>query len=212
MLASAWQYIVEHPDRFGAALWWHISLSVAALLIATAIAIPLGIWLARRARVALFAINAANVGRTLPSLAVLALMMPLLGTGFTPALFALTLLALPPILINTYAAVRQVDPDVIDAARGMGMTQREITRGIVVPLAVPVIAAGVRIAAIQVISGAVLAAYIGGGGLGDFITAGIAMMQISLLLVGAIPATLLAIGTDLLFGRVQRALTPRGVG
>ena len=144
--------------------------------------------------------------------AVLALMMPLLGTGFTPSLFALTLLALPPILINTYAAVRQVDADVIDAARGMGMTQREITRRIIVPLAVPVIAAGVRIAAIQVISGAVLAAYIGGGGLGDFITAGIAMMQLSLLLVGAIPATLLAIGTDFVFGRLQRALTPRGIG
>ena len=212
MLASAWQYIVEHPDRFGAALWRHISLSAVALAIAAAIAIPLGIWLARKARYALVAINAANIGRTLPSLAVLALMMPLLGTGFAPALFALTLLALPPILINTYAAVRQVDADVIDAARGMGMTQREITRRIVVPLAVPVIAAGVRIAAIQVISGAVLAAYIGGGGLGDFITAGIAMMQISLLLVGAIPATLLAIGTDFAFGRLQRALTPRGLG
>ena len=212
MLASAWQYIVEHPDRFGAALWRHISLSAVALAIAAAIAIPLGIWLARKPRYALVAINAANVGRTLPSLAVLALMMPLLGTGFAPALVALTLLALPPILINTYAAVGQVDADVIDAARGMGMTQREITRRIVVPLAVPVIAAGVRIAAIQVISGAVLAAYIGGGGLGDFITAGIAMMQISLLLVGAIPATLLAIGTDFAFGRLQRALTPRGLG
>jgi osmoprotectant transport system permease protein len=94
----------------------------------------------------------------------------------------------------------------------MGMTQREITRRVIVPLAVPVIAAGVRIAAIQVISGAVLAAYIGGGGLGDFITAGIAMMQVSLLLVGAIPATLLAIGTDFLFGRLQRALTPQGLG
>ena len=212
MLASAWQYILEHPDRFGAALWRHVSLSAAALTIAAAIAIPLGIWLARRAHYALFVINAANVGRTLPSLAVLALMMPLLGTGFTPSLFALTLLALPPILINTYAAVRQVDADVIDAARGMGMTQREITRRIIVPLALPVIAAGVRIAAIQVISGAVLAAYVGGGGLGDFITAGIAMMQLSLLLVGAIPATLLAIGTDFLFGRLQRALTPRGLG
>jgi len=212
MLVSAWRYIVEHPDRFGAALWRHVSLSAAALLIAAMVAIPLGIWLAHRRRYALVAINAANVGRTLPSLAVLALMMPLLGTGFVPALFALTLLGLPPILINTYAAVRQVDADVIDAARGMGMQQREITRRIVVPLAVPVIAAGVRIAAIQVISGAVLAAYIGGGGLGDFITAGIAMMQVSLLLVGAIPATLLAIGTDFVFGRLQRVLTPRGLG
>jgi osmoprotectant transport system permease protein len=211
MLAEAWRYILEHPDRFADALWRHVSLSVAALVLAAAVAIPVGLWVARRARWALVAINAANIGRTLPSLAVLALTMPLLGTGFAPSLFALTLLALPPILINTCAAVRQVDADVIDAARGMGMTPREITRRIVVPLALPVTFAGLRIAAIQVISGAVLAAYIGGGGLGDFITAGIAMMQVSLLLVGAIPATLLAIGTDLVMGRLQRALTPRGL-
>ncbi len=211
MLVDAWRYILLHPDRFGDAMLRHVTLSAAALAIAAAIAIPLGIWLARQARLALVVINAANIGRTLPSLAVLALMMPLLGTGFAPSLFALTLLALPPILINTHAAVCQVDADVIDAARGMGMTPGEITRRVVVPLAVPVIAAGVRIAAIQVISGAVLAAYIGGGGLGDFITSGIAMMQLSLLLVGAVPATLLAIGTDFLFGRLQKSLTPQGL-
>ena len=161
-------------------------------------------------RAAQFAIAGANIGRTLPSLAVLALVMPLLGTGFAPSLFALTLLALPPILINTYTAVRQVDPDVVDAARGMGMTRGEIVRKVELPLALPVIFAGIRTAAVQVISGAVLAAYIGGGGLGDFITAGIAMMALPQLLVGAIPATLLAIGTDRLFGALQRALTPRG--
>jgi len=211
VLIDAWRYILAHPDRFGDALWRHVTLSAAALAIAATIAIPLGIWLAGQARLALVVINATNLGRTLPSLAVLALTMPFLGTGFVPSLFALTLLALPPILINTYTAIRQVDPDVIDAARGMGMTQREITRRVVVPLAVPVIAAGVRIASIQVISGAVLAAYIGGGGLGDFITAGIAMMQLPLLLVGAVPATLLAIGADFLMGRVQRSLRPRGI-
>ena len=211
MLIDAWRYILAHPDRFGDALWRHVTLSAAALAIAATIAIPLGIWLAGQARLALVVINATNLGRTLPSLAVLALTMPFLGTGFVPSLFALTLLALPPILINTYTAIRQVDPDVIDAARGMGMTQREITRRVVVPLAVPVIATGVRIASIQVISGAVLAAYIGGGGLGDFITAGIAMMQLPLLLVGAVPATLLAIGADFLMGRVQRSLRPRGI-
>jgi osmoprotectant transport system permease protein len=211
MLRDAWSYIVAHPDRFADALGRHVALSASALLLAALIAIPAGIALKGRPRYALFAINAANVGRTLPSLAVLALVMPMLGTGFAPALFALTLLATPPILINTYAAVSQVDPDVIDAARGMGMRSRAITRRIVVPLALPIIAAGVRIAAIQVISGAVLAAYIGGGGLGDFITAGIAMMQLPLLIVGAVPATLLAIGTDLAFGRLQKALTPRGL-
>ncbi len=211
LLVEAWQYIVAHPERFLAALLTHVELSAAALAIAIAIAVPLGVALAGAHRAAQLAIAAANIGRTLPSLAVLALVMPVLGTGFAPSLFALTLLALPPILINTHTAVRQVDPDVVDAARGMGMTRGEIVRRVELPLALPVIFAGIRIAAVQVISGAVLAAYIGGGGLGDFITAGIAMMALPLLVVGAVPATLLAIGTDRLFGALQRALTPAGL-
>jgi len=211
MFADAWTYLVLHPRQFGVALWTHIGLSVSALTIAAAIAVPIGIWLAQTQRAALLAINTANIGRTLPSLAVLALMMPILGTGFAPALFALTLLALPPILLNTYTAIRQVDPDTIDAARGMGMTAIEIVRKVKLPIAIPIIFAGIRTAAIQVISGAVLAAYIGGGGLGDFITAGIAMMAVPQLLVGAVPATLLALGADALFASVQRAITPKGL-
>ncbi|MEO7761126.1 MAG: ABC transporter permease [Casimicrobiaceae bacterium] len=211
LLAEAWTFILEHPARFSQALFTHVTLSLAALLTAAAIAIPLGVWLADQKRGALLAINLANIGRTLPSLAVLALVMPILGTGFAPSWFALTLLALPPILINTYTAVREVDVDVIDAARGMGMDAGQIIGKIKLPLALPVLFAGVRTAAVQVVSGAVLAAYIGGGGLGDFITAGIAMMAVPQLLVGAIPATLLALGTDLLCGRIQRWLTPRGI-
>jgi len=211
LLLEAWTFILEHPARFGQALLTHISLSAAALLTAALIAIPLGIALSDRARGALLAVNAANIGRTLPSLAVLALVMPILGTGFAPSWFALTLLALPPILINTLIAFRDVDVDVVDAARGMGMDGGEIIRKIKLPLAVPVLFAGVRTAAVQVVSGAVLAAYIGGGGLGDFITAGIAMMAVPQLLVGAIPATLLSLGTDFLFGRIQRWLTPQGL-
>jgi osmoprotectant transport system permease protein len=211
MLAETWTYLADHPRQFGAALWTHVTLSAAALAIAVVIAVPLGIWVAETRRAALVAINAANIGRTLPSLAVLALMMPILGTGFAPALFALTLLALPPILLNTCTAIRQVDADIVDAARGMGMTAMDLIRKVKLPIAMPVIFAGIRTAAIQVISGAVLAAYIGGGGLGDFITAGIAMMAVPQLLVGAIPATLLALGTDLLFGRLQRSMTPKGL-
>src|SRR5438046_2721371 len=128
MLDDAWRYIATHPTQFVTALGVHVALSACALAIAALIAIPLGIVAARRAGFALAAINAANIGRTLPSLAVLALVMPILGTGFAPSLFALTLLALPPILINTYAAIRQVDPDIVDAARGMGMTALEIVR------------------------------------------------------------------------------------
>lgn len=211
MLEQAWQFLVSHPAQFAAALGVHVALSAAALAIAAGIAIPTGIYAAHRPRAAFAAINVANVGRTLPSLAVLALVMPLLGTGFLPSLFALSLLALPPIMLNTLVGIRGIDPEIVDAARGMGMTTRGILAKIEWPLALPVIFAGLRTAAIQVISGAVLAAFIGGGGLGDFITAGIAMMAVPQLLVGAIPVTLLALGADYAFGALQRRITPRGL-
>jgi hypothetical protein len=111
VFVEAWAYLLAHQQQFGDALGTHVALSASALGIAIAVAVPLGIWLADTRRAALIAINAANIGRTLPSLAVLALMMPILGTGFAPALFALTLLALPPILVNTCTAIRQVDAD-----------------------------------------------------------------------------------------------------
>jgi osmoprotectant transport system permease protein len=211
VLADAWTYLAGHPVQFAKAFGVHVSLSLAALALASAIAIPAGIRFAHRRVSALAAVNAANVGRTLPSLAVLALAMPLLGTGFLPSLVALTLIALPPILINTIIGVREIDADIVDAARGMGMSNRDVLRRIELPLAVPVIFAGLRTAAVQVVSGAVLATFIGGGGLGDFITSGIAMMALPLLLVGAIPVTLLSIGADALFGTLQRRLTPRGL-
>ena len=212
MFEAAWQYVVEHPLAFARAFGVHVSLTVLALLAASLIAIPLAVALNRRGSFAVLAgINAANVGRTLPSLAVLALVMPVLGTGFAPSLFALTLLALPPILLNAYTGLHGVDADVIDAAHGMGLTPRQVLRQIELPLALPVIFAGLRTAAVQVVSGAVLAAFIGGGGLGDYITAGIAMMSLHLVLVGAIPVTLLSIGADALFGALQRRITPRGL-
>jgi len=211
MLAAAWEYLLAHPQQFAKAFAVHVTLSAAALTIATVIAFPLGVAAARRPTLALATVSVANLGRTLPSLAVLALVMPLLGTGFAPSLFALTLLALPPLLLNTIVGLQGVDPDVVDAARGMGMTPRTILRRIELPLALPVMFAGLRTAAVQVISGAVLAAFIGGGGLGDFITAGIAMMAWPQILVGAIPVTLLALGADFLFGRLQRRLTPGGL-
>ncbi|MDP3797848.1 MAG: ABC transporter permease [Polaromonas sp.] len=211
MLADAWNYILAHPAQFYRALGVHIALSASALFLAALISIPAGIAVARRSGLALAVVNAANVGRTLPSLAVLALVMPILGTGFAPALFALTLLALPPIVTHTIVGMRGVDADAVDAAVGMGMTRTLLLRQVELPMALPVIFAGLRTGAVQVISGAVLAAFIGGGGLGDFITAGIAMMAIPQLLVGAIPVTLLALGTDFLFGALQRRMTPQGL-
>ena len=211
MLIDAWNYILAHPTQFWRALGVHVSLSASALLIAALICIPAGIVVARRGNLSLAVVNVANVARTLPSLAVLALVMPMLGTGFAPALFALTLIALPPIVTHTITAMRGVDADAIDAAIGMGMTRAGLLWKVELPMALPVIFAGLRTAAVQVISGAVLAAFIGGGGLGDFITAGIAMMALPQLLVGAIPVALLALGTDFLFGALQRYLTPQGL-
>ena len=211
MLVDAWRYLAAHPQAFVHALAIHVLLSAAALAIAAAVAIPAAVAAHRRPALASWLANSANVGRTLPSLAVLALVMPLLGTGFAPSLFALTLLALPPIVQNTLAGLRSVEADVVDAARGMGMRGREILRRIEMPIALPAIFAGLRTAAVQVVSGAVLAAFIGGGGLGDFITAGIAMMALPQLLVGAVPVTLLALGVDYAFGVAQRRMTPAGL-
>ena len=211
LLVAAWDHIAEHPDQFLGAVAAHLQLSGIALAIALLVSLPAGIWISRSPRAALVTLGAANTARTVPSLAVLAFALPFLGIGFLPSLIALTILGLPPILTNTYVGLRQVDGDAVESAAGMGMTRAQILRRVELPLAMPVILAGVRTSAVQIVASATLASFIGGGGLGDFITTGIGMMQIELLLVGAIPVTLLAIGTELAFGRLERALTPQGL-
>jgi osmoprotectant transport system permease protein len=211
LLGAAWAYVADHPAQFAGAVVAHLELSGLALAIALLIALPAGVWISRSPGAALVTLGAANTARTIPSLAVLAFALPFLGIGFLPSLIALTILGLPPILTNTYVGIRQVDADAIESAAGMGMTRLQILRGVELPLAMPVILVGVRTSAVQIVASATLASFIGGGGLGDFITTGIGMMQIELLLVGAIPVTLLAIGTELAFGGLERALTPRGL-
>jgi len=211
MIGQAIALVLARPGEFLDALLTHVALSAAALAVAIALAVPAGLLLSRRAAAALLTINAANVAKTVPSLAVLALMLPILGTGFLPALVALILLALPSILINTVGAIVRVDADVVGAATAMGMTPRQIARRIELPLAVPVVFAGIRTAAVEVVASATLASFIGGGGLGDFITAGIAMSEMSQLLVGAVPVALLTVATELGFATLQRELTPRGL-
>jgi osmoprotectant transport system permease protein len=211
LAAAAWAAGAANPRVFRDALVVHLLLSGSALAIAVACAVPAGVLVSRRRRAALAVVNAANVLRTVPSLAVLALMLPLLGIGFVPALVALALLGLPPILTNTCVGLAQVDADVVDAAAGMGMARWQALWRVELPVATPVILAGVRTAAVEIVASATLAAFIGGGGLGDFITAGIGMMQVELLLVGAVPITLLALLTEGAFAVLQRALTPRGM-
>jgi osmoprotectant transport system permease protein len=211
MIGQALSIVAQRPQEFWDALGVHVALSAAALAIAILIAVPLGLVLSRRPAGAALAINGGNVAKTVPSLAVLALMLPILGTGFVPALVALILLALPPVLINTVVAIRRVDAEVVDAARAMGMTPRQAVRRIELPLALPVVFAGIRIAAVEVVASATLASFIGGGGLGDFITAGIAMSEMAQLLVGAVPVAIVTVATELGFALLQRGLTPAGL-
>jgi osmoprotectant transport system permease protein len=211
LLAGALDHIVQNPRLFRDALITHVLLSATALAVALIVALPVGVLVARRPRAAFFAMNAANVARTVPSLAVLACMLPFLGIGFLPSFFALVILGLPPILTNTCVGIRQVDADAVESAAGMGMTPWQTLRRVELPMAAPVMSAGVRTAAVQIVAGATLAAFIGGGGLGDFITTGIGMMAVDLMLVGAIPVTVLAILTEIAFGWIERAVTPRGM-
>jgi osmoprotectant transport system permease protein len=189
----------------------HIVLSAVALLVAIAIALLVGLMI-RNTRVgAAIAINIGNVGRAVPSLAILALLLPFLGIGFATALVALTALAIPPILINASTGLREVDKGVIDAARGMGLSGNQILTGIQLPIAAPVIFAGIRTSAVQTVASATLATFIGAGGLGDLIVLGLQRSGPEILLAGAFSVALLAIFTEIGFGFLENAFTPKGL-
>ncbi|GAC1434150.1 MAG: hypothetical protein NVSMB65_08180 [Chloroflexota bacterium] len=209
LLGAAWRYVRANPDAFGAALLTHVQLSAAALAIALVLCVPLGVLAARSRIVSLAAINLFATARVIPSVAILFVALPYLGLGFTPALVALTVLACPPILVNTSAAYRGVDAAVVEAARGMGMGTLQVLGTVETPLALPIVLAGIRTAAVEVVASATLATFIGGGGLGDFIAEGFSTNDARLMLVGAIPVALMALGIELGFGGLQRAVTPR---
>jgi osmoprotectant transport system permease protein len=209
LLGDAWQYIMDDPSRFLDELSVHIRLSLSALFLAIAIFVPLGVLSSRLRRVGPPMVALVGAARVVPSLAVLFLLLPTFGTGFTPALVALTLLAGPPIVVNTDAGLRGVDAAVIESARGLGMNAAQVFGKVAFPLALPVVIAGVRTAAVEVIASATLAAFIGAGGLGLFILSGITLVDERLLLVGAIPVALLALTAEGLFSLAERLLTRR---
>jgi osmoprotectant transport system permease protein len=189
----------------------HIELSVIALLIAIAIALPVALAIRNTSLGAALAVNVGNIGRAVPSLAILALCQPFLGFGFDTALVALTALAIPPILINASTGLREVSRDVIDAARGMGLSGGQILTRIQMPVAAPVIFAGIRTSAVQVVASATLATFIGGGGLGDLIVEGTQRNDAAILLAGSFSVAVLAIITEVGFGALERGMTPRGL-
>ena len=202
--------VLQRPD-FIENLRLHIEYTVLATLLGIAVAIPVAILVNRSDWGSTVAINVGNIGRAVPSLAVLVLMFPLLGLGFDSALFALTLVAIPPILINAVVGLRQVSPQILDSAKGMGLSGRQILSGIQVPIAAPIIFAGIRTSAVQVVASATLATFIGGGGLGDLIVLGFQRNDLAVQIGGSLAVAVLAIITEVSFGFLERAFTPKGL-
>ena len=188
----------------------HLALSGAAVGVAMVLAIPLGVWLGHLHRGSFLAINVSNVGRALPSLAVISIGLGILGVGFLNVTVALVILAGPVMLTNAYVAVTQVDQDAVRAARGMGMRSLQTLLRVELPLALPLMFAGIRTAAVYVVATAPLAALAGGGGLGDIIV-NQPTYGAEGVVAGSIAIAALAFATDGAFALLQRAVTPRGL-
>jgi len=187
----------------------HLRISLIAELIGILIAVPLGILLTRRRSLSGPIIGAANLIQTVPSLALLGIMIPFFGVGSLPAIVALLLYSLLPILRNTYTGITEVDPAIKEAGRGMGMTGTQLLFLVELPAAMPVIMAGVRVSMVLVIGWATLATFIGAGGLGQLIVSGLTLVRPEMIMAGAIPATLLALLADWGLGLVERRLMPK---
>ena len=212
---NIWQQLVEQTQlRWGEVLeatYVHIQLVFFSMIIAIIIAVTLGIVATRVPWLKTIILGGTGVLQTVPSLALLGFMIPIFGIGVKTAIAALFLYSLLPIMRNTYTGIKDVDKATIEAARGVGMTNMQILFKVEFPLAIPVIMAGIRTAAVINVGNATLAAFIGAGGLGDFIFLGITRGIDGLILLGAIPATLLAIVLEIFFSAVERWTTPEGL-
>ena len=211
--AEHWQGDFVVPHRLAE----HALMSLSAVVAAIVIGLPVGIWLGHRGRGGAVAINLANVGRAIPSLAILALTQQAIGLsgwpgfGARPAFVALVALAVPPLVTNAYVGMRGVDRDVVEAARGMGLTGTELLRRVELPIALPLIMAGARTAAVQVVATATLAAVTAWGGLGRFIVDGFGQQDNAQIVAGALLVGLMALVTELTLARVQRAVVSEGL-
>ncbi len=207
------RYLAAHRSELAAALGEHVVLVAIAVGIAVASGLPLGVLATRSRAFERPILGAASVLQTIPSLALFGFLIPLPllgGVGARPAIVALTLYALLPIARNTYAGIRAVDPALLEAGRGMGMTEGQLLMMVELPLSAGVILAGVRVATVVSVGVATIAAAIGAGGLGVFIFRGIAMVDNVVILAGAVPAALLALLADGILGLVERRLTVAG--
>jgi osmoprotectant transport system permease protein len=202
-----WTGVTGIPNR----TFEHVWLSALTVLIGTAIALPIGLAIGHTGRGAFLAVSIANIGRALPSYSLLLIFFTFFGVGFATAFPALLVLTIPPILTSTYVGVKEVDRDMVEAGRGMGMTDIQMLRRVELPIALPVIIAGVRIAAVQVVATATLAALVGGGALGRFIVDGFGLQHYDQLVGGAILVALLALLTERSFTLLERRMISPGL-
>ena len=213
-LIGTWGWLTTAEHYRGTAgvphrLLEHLAISAVSVLLAALIALPVGLWLGHVGRGGGLAINISNAGRAIPTFAILVLLATVPSLfGNAGTVLALVVFAIPPILTNAYVGIREVDRDVKEAARGMGMEGAALLRRVELPLAMPLVAAGLRTAAVQVVATATLAAYIGAGGLGRFIADGFGLQDRPMILSGAILVALLALVTEIGLGRVEARLTP----
>jgi len=208
LITEAWAFAATHQSSIQTAIREHLALSASALGVAAALCLPLGVLASRHAwgRTAIAAVNAVRV---IPSLAILALVLPWLGLGFTSALVALVVLACPPVLVNTDVAFRGVDASAVEAARAMGMTSTQVLWRVETPLALSVVLTGLRVAAVEVVASATLATLIGAGGLGDIIVGGLELNEPAELLVGSLAAAALALAAAAAFAGGERLAAAR---
>lgn len=205
------EFFEQYGSQMILLIWEHLYISTIALGLGILIAVPIGILLTRYDKIASLVISLTSVLQTIPSLALLAMMIPLIGIGRTPAIIALCIYSLLPILRNTYIGMKGVNPTLIDAGKGMGMTDGQLIGKVEIPQAAPVIMAGIRLSGTYVIAWATLASYIGAGGLGDFIFNGLNNYIPSLIIGGTVPVTLLALAVDWLLGLMEKKVTPKNM-
>lgn len=203
------------PDGIPTRVWEHLTITVVSLTFAAAVALPAGIFVGHTRRGTTLVVNLANIGRALPALAVLVIVLPFvirpLGLGFWPTLIAMVLLAIPPIVTNSYVGISEVDPEIVEAARGMGLRERDIALRVELPLAMPVVIAGLRNAAVAVVATATLGALVAGGGLGRYIVDGNALQEYPRLAAGAFLVAALAVFIEQAFGLLERRVTSPGI-
>ncbi|MDR3023620.1 ABC transporter permease/substrate-binding protein [Chryseobacterium sp.] len=201
---SFWQFITEQHEKLLTQVVQHLGLTFLSLFLAIIIGVPLGILIARKRKLSGSVLGIAGILQTIPSIALLGFMIPAFGIGATPAIVALLIYALLPIIRNTYTGIAEVDPAVTEAAKAMGMNRRQLLFKVQLPLAMPVIIAGIRTAAVINVGVATLASFVAAGGLGEFIFGGISLNNTNMILAGAIPAALLAVLLDQTIAVLQR--------